>query len=137
MAMSLGLTTDELLSMVHNGVTPKNGTCPPNPLAQCTAWLEAKTMMHDFLIIYQSVTSFPVAGSCVGYGGLGSKIYLAKQSKYTLVDVLETIGNALTARRDEAHLLQGIALAIYADGSLDRHRAFDLGYGACEALKNR
>jgi len=134
MAMGLGLTTTELLSKVHNGVGPKGGTCPPLPIKDCTAWLSSKTMMHDFLVVYQVIIGTPLVHSCAKYGSFALKVYSAREDKFALGDVLETISSTLNGRQNEAKLLQGVAIATYADGSLDRAEAFNLGYGACDAL---
>jgi hypothetical protein len=132
-AMSVGVA--QMFDMVRNGVTPEGGSCPPAPLAQCTNWLKSKSAMEHMFILYTGMTApFGFAHSCREIGNFASKVYAVKNSRQALGDVLTVISSGSKGDRNKATLLQGVAIAVYGDGSLNRETAYESAYSACQTL---
>lgn len=132
MAMAIGIGVAPMFNVVQNGLTPDRGSCPPAPLAQCTTWLEAKSAMVRMFIAYVGMIAAPSV-SCIELGNFASKVYIAKNAQLALGDILSAIGSS-SGNANKATLLQGVAIAIYADGSLNRERAFKSADAACQTL---
>jgi hypothetical protein len=136
MALGMGVSVAQLYDMVQNGVTAEGGTCPPSPLTQCTQWLEAQSVLKNMIVVYNSIIPLsPFAHSCAEIGDFAAKVYGAKAAKHSLGAVfLSTISYASKENPNKATLLQGVAVAVYADGSLNKERASKSASAACEGL---
>jgi len=131
MAAGMGVNVAQMFDMMQNGVTPERGTCPPAPLAECTSWIEAASAMKGMFMVYEMSFVSPFGHSCVEIGNFASLVYNAKKAKRSLGEILSVIGSA-SGNFNKATLLQGVAIAIYGDGSLNRDRAFKSAYTACQ-----
>lgn len=136
----MGLTRSELLSAAQYGITARGEKCPTAPRESCDYWYEAGQMIRKLFVIYSAEflnvgalgpTYYP---ECIDLAHFASKVYEAKAVGSSLGDILSTIKIAADGNSGQTMLLQGVAVAIFADGSLDRAEAFQSADSACQAM---
>lgn len=140
LADAMGLAPSELLSAAQYGITAKGEKCPTAPHESCDYWYKSGTMIRKLFAIYSA--EFPTGGSlgltyypeCIDLAHFAGKVYEAKAAGSPLDDILSTIKIAADGNSGKTMLLQGVAVAIFADDSLDRAGAFQSAADACESV---
>lgn len=134
-AFAMGLPPLQLRNAIRNGVTPGGNSCPPAPLDQCTEWYDSEMMMKKmfevFMIEVEGAAEFP---SCSKMAHFAGTVYDAKNAHVRIDDALKAIASISTDNLNKATILQGIAVAIYADGSLNHKRASATTKKVCHGL---